>query len=221
MLVLVWQSARMWYFTPEVQTGELQSKDLPDDRPNAIEEKKTKVTIYYEALCPDSKHFVIKQMLPTYSRLEDSLSIEWIPYGNAEMKKTTDGYEFKCQHGPTECEANRMHACAIDIIKNPKTLLDVIACMIKNNMEPIEIMRSCTKMSSVNSAPILDCYNSEKGQELLANYGMLTDAVKSKITFIPTIALDKEIDVENQAALLKNLLKQVCLRLNPMPKGCY
>lgn len=48
---------------------------------------------------------------------------------------------FECQHGKVECDANMYHACVIEAIDEPKVLLDVIACMIKNNENPKEDMQ--------------------------------------------------------------------------------
>lgn len=49
--------------------------------------------------------------------------------------------KFECQHGPTECLANMYHACSIEAIDEPKVLLDVIACMIRDNTDPKEAMQ--------------------------------------------------------------------------------
>lgn len=47
---------------------------------------------------------------------------------------------FECQHGPTECDANIYHACSIEAIQEPKVLLDMVACMIKDNVQPKQAM---------------------------------------------------------------------------------
>lgn len=46
-----------------------------------------------------------------------------------------------CQHGEIECNANIYHACCIEAIDEPKILIDVIACMIRNNLLPKEAMQ--------------------------------------------------------------------------------
>lgn len=52
---------------------------------------------------------------------------------------------FECQHGPTECNANIYHACTIEAIEEPKVLLDMIACMIKDNVLPKQAMIKVSK----------------------------------------------------------------------------
>lgn len=48
---------------------------------------------------------------------------------------------FECQHGSVECNANMYHACVIEAIDEPKVLLDVITCMIRDNSKPKEAMQ--------------------------------------------------------------------------------
>ncbi|KAG8034670.1 hypothetical protein G9C98_007746, partial [Cotesia typhae] len=98
--------------------------------------QKVVVAVYYEALCPDSRGFVIRQVEPTYQKLPDNVIIQMIPYGKATTTELPNGYKFTCQHGPRECEANMIHACAIDIIKNPAVQLNFLTCMIEHNLWP-------------------------------------------------------------------------------------
>lgn len=174
--------------------------------------------MYYEALCPDSRSFFLRHLLPTFQRIEENVIVELVPFGKAKAIDTPDGYMFTCQHGPTECEANMIHACSIDIIKNSSLQLNYISCMIKRNVQPLNIMKWCASEMQVDSNSILKCYEGQQGKNLLAKYGEITDALRPKLTFVPTITLDKHAD--NQAAILKNLLQQVCLRLKVPPEGC-
>lgn len=101
------------------------------------------VGVYYEALCPDSKHFVIKQLLPSYITAPYLISIKLIPYGKATTFINNDGsLSFQCQHGKIECDANIVHACVIDIIKDPEIKLNVVGCMIKDNLLPLSALKS-------------------------------------------------------------------------------
>lgn len=47
--------------------------------------EKVKVTVYYEALCPDSKFFITLQLLPVVEKLTDSLIVDLVPYGKATV----------------------------------------------------------------------------------------------------------------------------------------
>jgi interferon gamma-inducible protein 30 len=56
-----------------------------------------------------------------------------------------------------------------------------------------------------------ECAEGLEGDELLKQHGEATNALHPRVSFIPTILLDQNQD--NQPAILKNLLKEVCIRL--------
>lgn len=183
------------------------------------------VQVYYEALCPDSKNFVVKQLVPTYQKLPHLIDVQYVPYGKAETRQQPDGsLTFTCQHGPIECEANRIHACTIEAIRDPAIRLNLIACMIKDNMIPKEAFAQCAKdfeLDAVDTQKIRECGDSPHSAELLRTYGEQTAALRPKISFIPTVTLDG--DQRRQAAVLKDLRAEVCAVLagnGPPPEAC-
>lgn len=209
-MILVWQYMTLRSMSPK-----------QEDTNKVAEKSKTErilVTVYYEALCPDSRNFVIKQLLPTFNSIERYIRVQLVPYGKAgTIFDKNDDYIFTCQHGETECKANIVHACTIDKIQDSRKQLDLVACMIRNNMEPMDILQSCAgEMSEYND--IVNCSESIEGRRLLMKYGEMTNNLSPKVSFIPTIALDN--DLSSQVLILKNLLRQVCLRLESPPEEC-
>ncbi|XP_017476061.1 PREDICTED: gamma-interferon-inducible lysosomal thiol reductase [Rhagoletis zephyria] len=171
------------------------------------------VTVYYEALCGDSKHFIIRQLLPAFKQAEPLMEIQMIPYGKAKTFTEPDGtYRFECQHGSVECEGNMYHACAIEAIESTKDRLNVIACMIRDNRAPKEAMHKCTRQYGIENTDLIQkCFNSSHGGELLKLYGEATEALRPPVKFIPTITLDGS--QFRQATILKDLLGEVCRTL--------
>lgn len=220
-VLILWQSLKIWFFQDdqafsiEAQLQEVltASKGEGDQSQDTVH-----VAVYYEALCPDSRSFFMKQLLPTYQKIPDSLRLKLVPYGKATTMKVDDSYVFVCQHGPIECQANIIHACSIDVIKNPTVQLEYLCCMIKNNMDPVGIMNACAEKLSVDSESISKCATGARGKELMAKYGEETHGLRPSVAFIPTVVLDG--DSSNQARILKNLLHEVCLHLKVMPEGC-
>lgn len=110
-----------------------------------------------------------------------------------------------------------IHACAIHVIKDKKQQLEYLTCMIKKNYEPQEIMKSCANNMKIKYQPIIDCFLS-KGENLLAEYGEMTEANRKRISFIPAISLD---EVRNFLLLTKTIIKIIIIsiynHLNKLP----
>lgn len=175
------------------------------------------VSVYYEALCHDSVNFVTTQLVPAYNKLEDYIELELIPYGKAETAETNDGYTFRCHHGEAECAANIIHACVISKVRGSKRSLEVIDCMINSHIDPVLIFEQCAK-DLEEFKKILSCSQSAEGRELLAMHGKVTDSLRPKISWVPTVTLDHSLD--DQTLILTNLLERVCLRLEKPPSQC-
>ena len=43
------------------------------------------IKVYYESMCPDSKYFVVHQLLPTIKQLPDIADFKLVPYGKANV----------------------------------------------------------------------------------------------------------------------------------------
>ncbi len=44
-----------------------------------------KVSVYYECRCPDSKDFIMDQLLPVYAVHKRSIDVDFVPYGKATV----------------------------------------------------------------------------------------------------------------------------------------
>ncbi|XP_035726521.1 gamma-interferon-inducible lysosomal thiol reductase-like isoform X2 [Vespa mandarinia] len=219
IIIFLWQSSKIWLsFAQDHVTEEFLESEVRIIEKEVNAKEIVHITVYYETLCPDSRSFFVYHLLPTYMKLKENVQITLIPYGKATTTQKDHTYEFKCQHGPIECQGNIIHACAIDLIKDQSLLLNYLSCMIKNNIDPENIMEICAQKMNVDSNVISKCYSGAKGKELLAKYGELTSALKPRISFIPTISLNDS--VKDQAKILKNLLQEVCLLFKIKPEGC-
>lgn len=168
------------------------------------------VMVFYEALCPDSKYFITKQLLPAFKAAAPIMEVQLVPYGKATTSTDSEGkLTFDCQHGITECQANTYHACVAEIIEDPLIRLEVVTCMIRDNRQPKDAMHKCTKQYNVDNIDLIQkCFDSSHGSELLKLNGDATHALRPPITFIPTITLDGSQG--RQPSILKDLLSEVC-----------
>ena len=83
------------------------------------------------------------------------------------------------------------HACTVEAVQDQSVLLDMIACMIRNNFQPQDAMITCAKKYRVDYEAIQKCYDSPHGAELLKLHGEATAALRPRVSFIPTITLGK------------------------------
>lgn len=45
--------------------------------------------VFYEALCPDSKHFILRQLVPTFIKAPTLIDFQLVPYGKATVNFLT------------------------------------------------------------------------------------------------------------------------------------
>ncbi|KAK2708219.1 hypothetical protein QYM36_013971, partial [Artemia franciscana] len=103
-----------------------------------LNSRKITVEVYYEALCPDSKHFINRQLKPTNSKIGPYINISYVPYGKAKTRANDTSWSFDCQHGELECQGNIVHACGIKYIDDPLSRLNFVSCLITNGWKPEE-----------------------------------------------------------------------------------
>ena len=178
--------------------------------------------MYYEVWCPDSKRFIIDQVLPSWEKLKSNIDIHWKPYGKASHVRNDQsslGYDFDCQHGPPECQGNMIHACSIYYIKDQNLLNQVIFCMMENNRDMKAAGQSCADKLGLDWQSVLKCSENHEGGNLLAAIGDDTNSLKPSVSFIPTVQLNGS--QERQKLMLKDLSKAICEMLDgEKSEGC-
>lgn len=179
-------------------------------------DERVKIQLYYECLCPDCRDFDTTQFKGTVITLGSYLDIKLYPYGNAQTVKHDGQVEFICQHGPTECYGNKLHACAIDYLKNVTAAVFYNSCM----MDQSQVGRGsddaaadvCGYSMGINSEPIKQCAKSARGTELLEYYG--EESKKANFNSVPHILIN---GVENSG---DNFLQDVCKAFRNPPSAC-
>jgi len=175
------------------------------------------VGVYYEALCPDSRNFILQHLVPSFNKAPNSFNIKFVPYGKAKTHTNSDGsITFDCQHGPAECQANKIHSCATQYINDKKVLVKYVSCMIDNNYEPKSIGIECAKKYNINWNEIYNCSEGNEGEQLLKLNGEETDNLSPQVSFIPTITINHE--QPRQASVLKDFWDVACTYFPPETK---
>ncbi|KAK4883208.1 hypothetical protein RN001_006527 [Aquatica leii] len=183
--------------------------------------RKLKVSIYYEALCDDSKKFLLDQFYPAYSRIGSNLLVDLVPYGKATHELINGEWEFQCQHGLSECVGNRYQACGLALNKCQDKQIEYINCLMGSvNASSQNTLEKCASKLDVPAVDIMKCSQSRRGDQLLAKYGDQTHKVQPMITFVPTIIFNDSFDSDIQESSLKNFLETACDVLQNKPDGC-
>ncbi|XP_031617056.1 GILT-like protein 1 [Contarinia nasturtii] len=196
---------------------------------------KVPLTVYYEALCPDSVRFITDQLYPTkQSPLGRYIDVTLIPFGKASFKTEGSDVLFTCQHGPNECYGNKVQACAIQHIQvnsyqNSKTkeslTLDYVKCLMqtwitfKDNVYPGA--RCAKELQLANWNVIEECANSTEGSKLLQDYGVRTQQLNPPLDSVPTIVFNHQTDKDLHELGLRDLQSAACRAMRePKPHEC-
>ncbi|CAH0561849.1 unnamed protein product [Brassicogethes aeneus] len=211
VVFILFKTLKLYPFNNSVNKEENEGNNVHD---------LVKITVYYEALCPDSKFFILHQLVPVYKNLLTSMILDLVPYGKAETFEEDGDYKFRCQHDAVECYANKIHSCVINKIKEPYTQLQYIACMIDDNIRPDEVGQRCGNELNIPFEPIKNCAKSKEGSLLLKSNGVRTHSLSPAVKFIPTIELNESQNIVPQSHILKDLIKAVCQLLKDKPNKC-
>ncbi|CAG9769474.1 unnamed protein product [Ceutorhynchus assimilis] len=183
------------------------------------------VTVYYEALCGDSVHFITRQLYPNYQFVKDKITLDFVPYGKAlhTYNSTTDHYTFTCQHGKEECLGNKYQACGLAQIDNPDTKLEFVVCVMSAyNPGKLEYVKACAERYQVDYHKLVSCALSREGDKLLAAHGDRTQELEPNLYFVPTLVLNNSIVInsDDQDESRQDFMGFLCTRLPHKPDIC-
>nr|XP_022910310.1 GILT-like protein 1 isoform X1 [Onthophagus taurus]XP_022910311.1 GILT-like protein 1 isoform X2 [Onthophagus taurus]XP_022910312.1 GILT-like protein 1 isoform X3 [Onthophagus taurus] len=173
-----------------------------------------KVSIFYEALCPDSISFIAQQFAPNYDTLAEKITVDFLPYGLGSHELINGVYHFQCQHGENECYGNMMQACGLNETNDQATKAKFIICVMSaSNPASTALMEECAIASGISWNNMVECSKNGVGATLLAAYGDRTHAVEPCMTFVPTIIYNDVYDADKQDKSLVDFLNTVLNQL--------
>lgn len=166
------------------------------------EPKKVHLGVFFESRCPDSRQFVVEQLEPLVKNSEFAsiLELTLVPFGKARIIGQDN---MICQHGPRECEGNRLMACVDKYGQNPVEVVSTIACIF-NFGDPEECVSNSLK--NVTFATIDQCKVAKESFDLMVKFEQMT----GKLSYVPHVTVNGQWSEEIQSECEQNLKSCVC-----------
>ncbi|XP_053691111.1 GILT-like protein 1 [Sabethes cyaneus] len=173
-----------------------------------------KVDVYYEHLCPDSIRWISDQLAPNYEAMQNIIDIDFIPFGKS--RSINNGESFECQHGPLECEGNRIQSCVLNYLPEQDRQVSYVACQMHFNADPRGY--ECAFRSGVNLNAAQACVDGDLGRQLQLEAERRTQLISP--SFVPTIVFNGQFDQSLQNRALSDFLGVICELSNNAIASC-
>lgn len=126
---------------------------------------------------------------------------------------------FDCQHGPQECAANIIQACALKYLSY-KDSVKFICCVEGRHSAPGS-GPACAEELEVDYDAIDSCSNSPEGIKLHYLLGKQTDNLKPPHQYVPWILFNGQYNKEDMEHAQDDLLTVICKYIeDPKPDAC-
>lgn len=176
---------------------------------------KLKFSFYITSQCRDTINFVTRQLHSTYQELSEYLDVEFVPWGKSRRSNDT----ITCQFGPTDCVANKIQSCVLNLLGNDQAkMVDYINCEM-STLSATTQNYACATSVQVSEAQAKQCYESQLGDDLQAEAERKTGTIT--MVFVPTIVYNDVYSSQVQNAAFANFKNYVCsLLTDENPAAC-
>lgn len=159
------------------------------------------VGVYFESRCPDSRRFFVDQLVPTYRKLGSIFQPLLVPFGHA---RTLGQNKMICQHGPRECEGNRLMACIIAKNVSDSATIETLGCIFANTQTNKECVEA--NLPGVSFDDLDKCKGSDESYQLMLKYEEMT----GRLDYVPHLTYNNQSSEEIQTECEGNLKDYVC-----------
>lgn len=146
---------------------------------------KLPIDIYIEALCKYSKQFIVFQLRTAYPEIKNNVKINIYCHGKSQSYTDEQGNTaFECQHGPIECENNKLQTCALDILSGDQ---DRQVAFVVCAMTGTKTYQKCAENVGLVFADVEACAKGPRGTELQLKAQEKTAPIIEESKHVPTI----------------------------------
>lgn len=176
---------------------------------------KLKFSFYVTSQCRDTINFITRQLHPTYQELSEYLNVEFVPWGKSRRNNDT----ITCQFGPTDCVANKIHSCVLNLLGNDQAkMVDYMNCEM-STLSAVQQNYACATSVQVSEAQAKQCFESQLGNDLQAEAERKTGTIT--MVFVPTIVYNDVYSAQVQNAAFANFKNYACsLLTDEKPAAC-
>ncbi|XP_066946306.1 gamma-interferon-inducible lysosomal thiol reductase-like isoform X1 [Macrobrachium rosenbergii] len=194
---------------------------------NSTAPPRVKVTVYYESLCPTSRSFFVNQLYPTWRILSGIMEVDLNAYGKAtdtttETSQNNSNGDFlcQCQHGPQECQGNKLLTCARKYLPDEGDLVDFSHCVM-DQYTGLTAGRPCADRLGIDYTALEACVQSHEGGRLLHEVGIKQSTLLPRLNYVPWILIDDVYTPRLSLESERNLKGVVCNTYQgPSPAEC-
>ncbi|CAH2233736.1 jg20358 [Pararge aegeria aegeria] len=161
--------------------------------------------------CRDAANFM-PQIRSTYNRFKDFVNFEFVPWGKTTRRE--DG-TLNCQFGPRDCWANRVHRCALHMLKgNADAQMKYIECEF-SYPQPAYRQGSivCAYAAGLNVVEMDICIRTGVGDELEIPAEEITREPMGIIQFVPLIVFNNNTNLALHVQGYNRLESVICFAL--------
>ncbi|KAF7634026.1 Saposin A-type domain-containing protein [Meloidogyne graminicola] len=168
--------------------------------------KPLRITLMFEALCPYCQRYIANNLGSLQSRFGNNTILELVPWGNSILLRNG---KISCNHGPKECDANRLLSCVINEVSISQTIQFTICFehLLSSNLPVEQAIQTCSGYIRERYKQIKQCYISERGQQLQKQAAQRTMSSKPN----PIIEVPYLIINDYTPNLDGNAINNICL----------
>ncbi|XP_004921766.3 GILT-like protein 1 [Bombyx mori] len=177
---------------------------------------KIKISVGTTAGCSDTVNFISQQLKEAYDLYKEYLEIEYVPWGRTRF----DNGQFTCQFGVNDCWANRLHRCALNMLRgNQDAQVRYMQCEYAPPF-PSFIQGSyvCAREAGLDLVNLDHCV-ANVGDELDTRAQAAAAQPMAVINFVPSIVLNDEIDRNRHNEAFRRLPSLICFALLDDPNN--